>query len=222
MNPLVCFGNVYDNEQVIEGFNNLPCDKLRMDYVKSPKQFLKAQEFFLNHKEYTHFVYLAPDLIINNSQFQALKQNVKDNKVYGPILNVNKLKYYDKIECCVNLPTLEFFSRQYRWIAAESRIYFLEHNIIELKVKYNALAFCFIKRKILENYKFTEIPYAVKQKPLWEAEQGYAVDLAFCHYCDFKEIDLIVNLNIKLKHANPSKNYVGIKKEKIEFIKWQK
>ena len=136
VNPLVCFGNAYDCKDALEAFQDLPCDKLRLDYIKYPHNYLEAQKFFLQHKEYTHFVYLAPDLIINNDQFQEIKKNVKENKVYGPILNVNKLKYYDKIECCINLPTLEFFSRNYRWISTEARLYFLEHGIIDLKVKY--------------------------------------------------------------------------------------
>ena len=63
-NPLVCFGNAYDCKEAIESFNNLPCDKLRLDYFEYPKKIVRAKDFFLRIKQYTHFVYLATDVVI--------------------------------------------------------------------------------------------------------------------------------------------------------------
>jgi len=221
MNVLVCFGNAYDCKEAIESFNNLPCDKLRLDYMKYPNQLLKAQEFFLQHKEYTHFVYLAPDLQISISQFNHLKKQIEANDydVYGPVCNVDKGKYIDKLACCNKLPSIKFEFRNYRFVQEEARQYFLNAGIKHHTVKFNGLVFCFIKREILEDYAFSTLPFQTDEKPIWENRGGWACDLAFCHYCDFKHITILVDLQVKLNHlryCGPLQ--VGIKPEKITFI----
>ena len=225
VNPLVCFGNAYDCKEAIKSFNELPCDKLRLDYVKYPFNFLEAQKFFLQHKEYTHFVYLSPDLVITKQQFNELKKVVEANDydVYGPVCNVDKGKYSNKLACCLKLPVIPFQLRQYRFIDESNRLYFLEHDVKILKVKFNGLVFCFIKRSILEKYSFSTLPFQIDEKPIWESKVGYACDLAFCHYCDFSNIDILVDLRIKTEHlryAGPLQ--VGKKPSKITFIRYEK
>ena len=222
--PLVCFGNAYDCKEAIESFNELPCDKLRLDFIGYPQNFLKAQEFFLSHKEYTHFIYLAPDLVISKSEFLELKEIIDDNDydVYGPVCNMDNAKYKDKMDCCIKLPSIEYESRNYRLLQEEVRQYLLNDGIKNLKVKFNGLTFCFIKREILMKYTFSTLPFKTNEKPIWEARGGWACDLAFAHYCDFNNIDMIVNLKIKLKHLRFwGKLQIGLKPPKMEFIKWK-
>ena len=102
-----------------------------------------------------------------------------------------------------------------------NRLYFLEHDVKILKVKFNALAFCFIKRNILEKYSFTTLPFQTDEKPIWERKTGYACDLAFAHYCDFFKIDIMVDLRIKANHLRfPGPLLVGKKPPKITFIRY--
>lgn len=224
-NPLVCFGNAYDCKQTIDSFNKLPCDKLRVDYVEYPYNFLEAQKYFLEHKGYTHFVYLNPDIVITVTQFNELVKMIEvyDYDVYGPVCNVDKRKYKDKLACCIKLPSIKFQFRVYRWIQEEARQYFLNDGIKTHTVKFNGLAFCFIKREILEKYKFGTLPFQTDEKPIWEERGGWACDLAFAHYCDFEHIQIIVDLRIKLNHLRfPGKLQVGIKKPLITFIAFSK
>jgi len=202
VNPLVCFGNAMDCQPAIDGFNSLPCDKLRLDYFQYPYNYRVAQKFFLEHKEYTHFVYLAPDLVINPAQFRELVKMVEhwDYDVFGPVCNVDKGKYSDKLACCLKLPKLPYDLRRYRWIAESQRQWFMSNGIKSIVVKFNALCFTFIKREIIEKYNFTEIPYETDERPIWESAGGYACDLAFAHYCDFSKIDIHVDFQIKLDH----------------------
>jgi len=221
--PLVCFGNAYDCKEAIESFVNLPCDKLRLDYVEYPNNFLEAQRFFLEHKEFTHFVYLSPDLVISKSQFIELKKEVEawDYEVYGPVCNVDQGKYKDKLACCNKLPSIKYEFRNYRWVQEEARQYFLSHGIKHHKVKFNGLTFCFIKRDILKHYSFSTLPFETQEKPIWEERGGWACDLAFSHYCDYEHIIMIVDLRIKLKHLRfPGKLQVGLKPPKITFLKY--
>jgi len=37
--PLVCFGNAYDCNEAIEGFNEIPCDKLQLKELLELVQF---------------------------------------------------------------------------------------------------------------------------------------------------------------------------------------
>jgi len=219
--PLVCFGNAYDCPQTIDSFNKLPCDKLRLDYIKYPNNFIEAQKFFLEHKDYTHFVYLNPDIVITVSQFEELIKMVEayDYDVYGPVCNVDQGKYKDKLACCNKLPSIEYQLRNYRWVQEEARQYFLNAGMKSHTVKFNGLVFCFIKREILEKYKFSTLPFETDEKPIWENRGGWACDLAFAHYCDFEHIPIIVDLRIKLNHLRyPGKLQIGLKKPLITFI----
>jgi len=224
VNPLVCFGNAYDCKPTIKAFESLPCDKLRLDYIAYPNNYLEAQKFFLEHKEYTHFIYLAPDLVVNLEQFNFLKQQVEnyDYEVYGPVCNVDKGKYSDKLACCIKLPKIPYQLRRYRWMAESQRQWFMSNGINLHKVKFNALAFCFIKREILERYNFTELPYSTDERPIWETRGGYACDLAFCHHCDFHKIDIFIDLRVKTNHLRyAGKVQVGLKKPLITFIPYK-
>ena len=221
INPLVCFGNALDCKPAIEAFKKLPCDKLQLDYFEYPNNYSKAQEFFLLNKEYTHFIYLSPDLVVSVNQFDELKTQVGINNfdVFGLVCNVDKGKYSDKLACCLKLPKLRYEFRRYRWIAESQRQWFLSNGIRFINVKFNALAFCFIKREILEKYTFTELPYETDERPIWESRGGYACDLAFCHYCDFHKIDIKIDLRIKADHLRyGGKKQVGKKDSKITFI----
>jgi len=224
INPLVCFGNALDCKEAIESFDELPCDKLRMDYVNYPDNYIEAQTFFLEHKEYTHFVYMSPDIVISKIQFIELKKMVNhwDYDVYGPVCNVDKGKYSDKLACTLKLPKLPYDLRRYRWIAESQRQWFMSNGIKTIAVKFNALCFCFIKREILEKYKFTELPYQTEERPIWESKGGYACDLAFCHYCHFINIDVIIDLRIKLDHLRyKGEIQTGKKHCKITFISYK-
>ncbi len=221
INPLVCFGNALDCKEAIQSFDDLPCDKLRMDYTKYPYNYRIAQKYFLEHKEYTHFIYMAPDMVISVSQFEELEKRVltNDYDVYGGVCNVDMGKYSEHLACCIKLPKLPYELRRYRWVSESQRQWFMNSGINKLRVKFNALAFCFIKREILEKYEFTTVPYETDERPIWESRGGYACDLAFAHYCDFSKIDILVDLQIKLKHLRYSgKNQVGKKDSKITFI----
>jgi len=221
--PLLCFGNAYDCKAAIDSFNKIPCDKLRLDYVEYPNNFLEAQKYLLEHKEYTHFIYQAPDLVISVNQFNELVKTVEANNypVYGPVCNMDNGKYKDKLACCLKLPDIKFNLRNYRWVQEEARQYFLNEGINILDVKFNGLTFCFIKRSILEKYQFSTLPYTTHEKAIWENRGGWACDLAFCHYCDFENISILVDLRIKLIHLRyADKSHVGIKKPKITFIRY--
>ena len=68
-------------------------------------------------------------------------------------------------------------------------------------------------------YTLPTLPFETNQKPIWEERGGWACDLAFCHYCDFMNIPIIVNLQVKLNHLRyADKLQVGIKKPLITFI----
>ncbi len=223
--PLVCFGNAYDCEPAIKAFKELPCDKLQLDYITYPNNFIEAQKFFLKNKQYTHFVYLAPDLVIDVLQFRELVKMVEafDFPVYGPVCNVDMGKYIDKLACCNKLPSIDYQNRNYRWVQEEARQYFLNAGMKYHTVKFNALAFCFIKREILEKYEFGTLPFESEELPIWENRGGWACDLAFAHYCDLNKIPIKVDLTVKLKHLRyPGKLLVGVKKPLITFIPFSK
>ena len=219
--PLLVFSNAYDMPQVKEALKEIPCDQLHLDFFKYPLNYEHGQKFFLEHKEYTHYLVQSPDLIPQKDDYLKMIHILQewDYDVYGPCANVDTKDWKNHIIACNKLPELSYENRRYRWVSESQRQYYLEHTINTIKTKFNGLAFAFIKRELLEQIKFTSLPYPTDERPLWEAKGGYACDLAFMHWMDYLKKEVIVDLRFKWVHNRyGSELLVGKREPKITFI----
>ena len=211
--------------EVLEALKQIPCDQLHINFYPYPKNYQIGQEYFLNHPEYTHYLVQSPDLIPEKQDYLKMLKILKkeDYDVYGPCANVDNGKYKHHIIGCNKLPELPYEKRRYRWIAESQRQYFLNAGINILSVKFNGLAFCFIKREYIEKIKFTTLPYETDDRPIWETRGGYACDLAFMHWMNFLNKKVILDLRFKWVHNRYGLPLqVGKKKPLITFIPYPK
>jgi len=224
INPLIVFSNVYDCMPVIREMQKLQdVDILCVNYFKYPYNWKIGDKFFAENSQYTHYIPLAPDLVPNPDEFEIMKSNVEefDFDVYGPVCNVDTDKEKDKIATCLKLPELEYKLRHYRWLTESQRQFLLSKGVTILDVKFNALAFCFIKRKIKLDIPFTKLPYPTKEKPIWEEfQKGYASDLAFCTYCNYLQIPIKQDLRYKWQHLRYiGTNLIGKKEPNVFLVR---
>ena len=207
-------------QEVKDGLSKLPCDQLHIEFYKYPQSHLIGQSFFLAHKEYTHYLIASTDVIPEFKDWKYLTQELiqNDYDVYGPCQNVDNVKWKNHIIGCNKLPKLEFGSRLYNWISESQRQWYLSHNIIKIPVKFNGLAFSFIRRNLIEIILFGKTPYKTKAKPSWEMSGGWACDLAFMHYCDYLDYEVILDLKVKWQHNRfGSPNLVGKRTPNVKY-----
>ena len=218
MKILVAFANVYDCEPAIQAVKKLPCDKLFIEYFTYPDNYFQVEKFLKDKPEYTHILYVAPDLVIDLDIFNAMVENliINDYDVYGCCLNVDMDKDKDSLAACIKLPELNYSNRRYRWIKEHHRLIMLQ-SINVIPVRFNA-GFHFIKRNIKDKIPYTTLPYPTDERPIWETRGGYACDLALSHWLNFFDIPIMLDLRYKITHlryAGPV--LVGKKEPKITF-----
>ena len=218
------FANAYDCHPAIEALDNIPCDQIRINYFPYPDNYFECEKFLDSHPEYTHILYLAPDVVLEEYDYTCMVKYLIDNpdlQVYGPVCNVDTEKYADRLACCTNLPTLEYGTRRYNWLSESLRNHLLNQGKKTIQVKFNA-GLHWVKRELKDKIKYTTIPHETDERPIWEAKGGYACDLAFSHWLHFLDIPIMVDLRHKLKHlryAGPLQ--VGKKKPNVEFFKYK-
>ena len=222
VNPLLVFSNVYDCEPVINALHKINADILCVNYYKYPYNWLIGDKYFKEHPEYTHYIPIAPDLVPNPDEFEIMRKYVQefDFDVYGPCCNVDMEREKDYLATCLKLPELEYNKRHYKWLAESQRQFLLSKNVTILDVKFNALCAPFIKRKIKLDIPFTKLPYPTTEKPIWETEfkSGYASDLAFCHFCNYRQVPIKQDLRFKWLHLRYNGELQIGKKEPNVFL----
>lgn len=217
------FANAYDCYPAIDGLKQIPADQLHVNYYPYPENYKVIEEFFESHKEYTHILYVAPDVVLERHGWDCLVKYIKDNDplVYGPCCNVDTAEYEDCLACCLVLPTLEYETRKYKWLKESQRKDAISrgHDIIEVKFNANL---AFIRRDIKDSIKYMSIPYETDERPINESRGGYACDLAFCHSLASRDISPLVDLRIKLKHLRYcGELQVGKKPKNLQFFKYK-
>ena len=133
---------------------------------------------------------------------------------------MDKQKYIDSLACCLQLPTLEYPTRNYRWLQESQRTNLLSKGVERINVKFNA-NLAFVRRDIKEHIKYMNIPYKTDERPIHESRGGYACDLAFCHSLESRDIIPLVDLRVKFEHlryAGPLQ--VGKKPKELKLYKY--
>ncbi len=223
-NPVIIFANAYDCKPVIEALEKINCDQLHINYYPYPTNYHKAEEFLEEHPEYSHLFYVAPDIVLDEFVWDMMCQYVKENDpaVYGCCCNVDTDKYSDSLACCLTLPTLEYETRNYRWLKESQRQDALSRGWKVIPVKFNA-NLAFVKTSIKKCFKYMSIPVQKDVRPIHEQEGGFACDLALCHQFDYSGIEVLVDLRYKVKHLRyAGELLVGKITPNTKFIKKHK
>src|SRR6266540_3850211 len=81
MNPLLVIFQPREIPEFLEATNKLKIDKLWMKYFPQEEAYVTARFWFLEHKEYTHFVILPDDLIVKQEHLDMLSNSFEQYKI---------------------------------------------------------------------------------------------------------------------------------------------
>jgi len=146
------------------------------------------RKFFLDHDdEYDYLVLCPDDLIVTDFCFRMLLSNVEDHgfPVHAGVCNVS-WQERDLFSPCMKLPDEE---NGYQWMTRDA----LRTADTLLKVKFDALAMCFIRRDVVEKIK------------LEGDELGGRMDVQFAKDCDSFDIPMYVDTRAVMLHLKNRK-----------------
>lgn len=159
MKPLICIPSPRDIPIVKEALDEVPYDKLWFKYNFDELQVYQVfREYFLEHKEYTHFVILPDDLYVDPEAVELLITDLKkrDYPVLAGVCNFNceAWETYD-IDLCIDytntagrdyilangIPKFEYYAPQGKFKGIR-------------KVAFQGFSLCFIRRDVIEKVPF--------------------------------------------------------------------
>ena len=91
MKILLVYLQPKDIPEVLEPLKEIPCDKLYLKYIKYPDVYHVANDFILNHSEYTHIFWLQNDIILTKKDFAKAKSRLLNYNldILGLSMNVD-------------------------------------------------------------------------------------------------------------------------------------
>ena len=223
INPLICYWRPKDLPKVLENLDKINCDKMYLNYFPYPQNYVLSRDYFLEHKEYTHYVALPNDLVLTKEVFEKMCKTLEE--FYYPVLsgccNVDfKGKWAGMVNVCLKLPKLAYSERIYRWLAESQRKELISRGVRIMMFDFAGFPAMFIRRDVLEKIPFAKVPYETTERPIWESDGGFGGDLAFCTSLKYHGIPNRVDLTCIMEHLRyEGKMLVGIKPPEVVFIR---
>ena len=180
MKPLLGVFHCREISAFKQATDKLKIDKLWMKFYPQGEAYSLARQWFLDHKEYTHFVTLPDDLLATQKAIDILSDDA-DNGGYGVISGwcnntawITNNIYTDFSFTLPPIQTKEW--HPYNFARIESILKY-KQNIIP--VPFQGIALTFLHRSILEQIPFrTDIPQDIGlAHDLVQKGMGQYVDL---------------------------------------------
>jgi len=209
INLLLCSPSPRDIKIVYDELKQCPYDRLYAKYFPETTAYNKMRDWFIAHREYTHFVICPDDLIIKPKNIEMLVHELEkhDYDNLAGVCNVDLAENRDLLNITTNLPhptrTVPERGiigwRYYDWIP-RNRIF--EDSIIS--VQFSGFAAQAINRKTVERIKFQDDSEFNKQQGF---ETG-AIDAMWSNQCAFAKPPVKQHVMVKnrMKHLKMLEN----------------
>ena len=200
MKPLFLILSPRDIPQVIESLKQCPFDKLWIKYHPSWWAHRYGKQMFLSHKEYSHLVLWADDLIYDHQVMMRLFSYAARYPLTTGIANVDMDGH--KEEACItkNLPAINREYRLYNWYRMDE----LDHG--SMFVKHSGMAAAVIERELVERLSFDG------------DDMGHAQDVIISHELDKMGLRILAVTGCRFLHLRHGGEIMNGRKE--AFTKW--
>ena len=208
INPLLFYMNTSDYKDILKKLKEIPCDTFIVNYMAYPLPHNLSREYYLTHKEYTHLIVQAHDVLATSYEYFHLIQRLKKTNydIIAVPCNVEREghRLHGMLNICMNLPDLDKSKRYYKWIPKGIK------GII--KVEFQGNAFTIISRKIIESIVLPSAEFVFKGTDQNASPYSASPDLTFCTCLKIKDIPIYADCDIFVKHyANHKPSLIGKK-----------
>ena len=216
MKLLIFIPSPRDIPEFITAITKIPHDKLAVKYVHyADEPYPQARQFFLDHKEYSHFAICPDDLIVNKKGVDQLWKDAKTGLDFiAGMCNVD-LKDMNRLAMTYNLPSQYRAEREFAWYRKDDLKY-KNHDIIN--VGWCGTPFAIMPRKVIEQFEFTgDIIWNPK------GDKTESFDIQIAHDLYDLGIDEMVDTRVFFKHMRYAGEIeVGYKEPYMLYIQGKK
>ena len=201
-------------------------DKLIIKYYLHHIAHEIARDFFLKHREYTHFLIVTDDVIVTPSHVIQL---IKDYLQYKyPIISCYCNWEWSNDWCNITdkdmRKTLVFSPYQYNFYRIKEMLGLVDQGKIEFPLKrvfFVGLPCTLIERWVVEKIGFRPYKYIFDSSLGVQARRGIMFDLQFCIDCANNNIPIYVDLRCLLVHMGNTRRYINLKgkKPRVDFVR---
>jgi len=165
MKPLLVVFKAREIPQFLEALGKIQCDKLIMEYYPQEEAYFESRKWFLEHKEYTHFIIIPDDLVVTPEVFDLIAYAPDFPSISG-WCNNTALKTENKVP--FDAPDVDTnISRysppgepkrgryaEYRWMTIAEAEKLQKQGIIGLSVLHQGFALTRLSRELVEQIPF--------------------------------------------------------------------
>lgn len=201
-----------DIPEFIAALKQINHDKLIVKYVHyADDPYNQALEFFLDHKEYSHFAICPDDLIVTRPGVEQLWKDAQEGHDYISAMCNRDMDNMDLLAMTFNIPAGNRVDREYQWYYTKD-INPEKYPII--RVGWSGTPFCIMPRKVMEKISF---PGDIEWNPGVESTESYDIQLGV----NFHDMGLaeMVDTRVFFKHLRyGGEIQVGYKEPYMLFI----
>jgi hypothetical protein len=184
-----------DIPEVLDAHKQIKCHKVWAKYFDEASAYRRLRNFFLYHKEYTHFVICPDDLIVTPEVFEGLRRDMEEQD-FPVLAGLCNLNYQDLAKpvvtysCCLSVSGLQFITSEY-----------LKTHSGFQKMGHEAFACTWVRRDVLEKIPLNGLNFArMFNEDGWMEVEGRSFDWAFSIDCAKHGIPIHVDLDQKMIH----------------------
>lgn len=205
-----------DIAEVLEHRALLPYDQLFAKYMTMDDAYCRLQSWFLDHREYSHFVFAPDDLVVKPANVERLVSKIRelDPPVISGVCNVDMDGKAHLLAIAHNLPNVRHVdgSRKYEFYRVDE--YDAKQEIVE--VPWSGFPLMAIRRDVMERIKFEG-----DAKFNGHAVTNTSWDVIFCWNCAIERIPVLADMGNQMVHLRyGGKIKVGLKRPRMLLGLW--
>ena len=223
MNPLMVVMSVRDFKIVWRWIDKIDfLDKLVIKYFTHDKAHEIAKEFFMRHREYSHMLVYAEDILATPCHVKMLIKDAesRDFDVISGYSNFD-LKRKWLAFSLKNLSKTKIISANQYGFPTIDYILTDKFNDVYLRVFFVGLPLTLIKRSVLEKVSFRPYKYIIDYALGKKLKRGIMFDLQFAIECYKLGIPIYIDKRVFVIHFGDTRKYINLK-YKTPWIGFQK
>jgi GT2 family glycosyltransferase len=194
-------------------------DKLLVKYYNHEEAFQIIRKFFLEHKEYTHLLIYAEDVLATPD---AVKLLIKDAEEYNyPV--VTAWFNYDFKRDWIAISTKDLsrerivLAEQYSFLRPVDMLFY-DNPFVE--VTFTGMPLMLIRRDVVEKVTFKPYSYVYDNLLGTFMRRGTMFDLQFCLECRSLGIPIILDKRVFTVHFGDTRQFINLrdKQPSVDFI----
>lgn len=188
----------------------LPCDKIIPRYTIEHKAYSQMRLYFLSHKQYTHLVLATDDIVVRPDHIDRLVDTLEehDYPVLSGLMNVEQ-NDVNNVNVSKTIPIKDRKHRQYEWMNRKE----LEEQPTLFQVEFSGFPLMAIRRDVVSKIMFDADRVFEGKAP----HRGASLDTVFCWYCKERDIPIVVDKRIDMKHLRKSGTMRTSKDDRLYF-----